>query len=131
MGIHNLLVHRMSDTSISLKNMNKGRQELRGSRQFRRHSDCATGCTTGVRFLPGTGIFIRHRIQIILGPNQPHIEWVLGGGGVLSSVQWSQYLNLKTHTHLVPRLRIGGAVPPFRRTALAGASLSILVHIFI
>jgi hypothetical protein len=47
-----------------------------------------------------------------LGPTQSPIQWVPGalslGGGGLSD--WG--MKLTTHLHLMPKLRIGGAIPP-------------------
>jgi hypothetical protein len=42
-----------------------------------------------------------------LGPFQPHIQWV---PGVLPGGKAAESLKLTTHLHVVPRLRVSGAV---------------------
>jgi hypothetical protein len=65
----------------------------------------------GVRFPVGAGDFpLRHRDQTHLGAHPA--SYPVGTGGVHSPGQSGRGVKLTTHLHLVPSLRMSGAITP-------------------
>jgi hypothetical protein len=80
------------------------------------------GWMTRVLFLTGAGtFFLHHLIQISCGAHPA--SYLIGTGGFFwGKINWG--MKLTTHLHLVPRLRICGAVPPLLHTSLLGVVLN-------
>ena len=66
----------------------------------------------GVRIPPQARDFLFTKAsRLPLGHNQPPIQWLCWG---FSESQYHQGLTLTPYFHLMPRLRIRGAIPPLR-----------------
>jgi hypothetical protein len=78
-----------------------------------------------VRFPAGLGISLYTTASgTALGPTQPPIQWV---PGTLSLGVKRPGVKLTTHLHLVPRLKISGAIHPLT-LRLHGVVLSLKKH---
>jgi hypothetical protein len=69
----------------------------------------------GIRIPAGVSDFLYSKMsQPALGPIQPRIKRVSGDP---SEVDSGQGVRLTAQLHVVPRLRLGGAIPPFHHTS--------------